>query len=255
MIRRTSLRKPSYRPYKKPLLLVGVRQNLADIISLADQNNYRVIGILDQYYYGNTDKIFNIPVIGDENWLLDKSNINTQKWSNNVWFINTTWWTGRQHVNTTGLDLEQLRKQRNKILNDSGVKLANLIHHEAKIPSLKTVDLGNGIVIMGEALIGAYTSIGNHCIIDWQASISKYSKIGQGCIVGGRANIANYILEDNVRIGVGANLVGCKKDFTFSTVGENSVIHVGAVAVDDIPANHIRTFTNKTLPRTDNAND
>lgn len=250
MIRRTRLRKPSFRPYKKPLILVGVRQNMDDIISLAKYHNYEVIGILDQYYYGNTDKFFDIPIIGNERWLLDSTNTIAQKWINNSWFINSTWWTGRQYLNTKGLDLEQVRKDRIRILNDSKAKLANLIHPDAKIPYKNKIQLGNGIMIMGEAFIGSYTSIGNHSYIDWQANISKYSKIGQGCIIGHRVNLANYELKDYVRIGVGANLIGSKKDSTFAVVGENSVIHVGAVAVDDIPPDHIRTFTNKTLPRT-----
>lgn len=250
MIRRTSLRKPSYRAYKKPLILIGVRQNIADIVSLAESNNYQVIGILDQYYFGNTESFSNIPIIGDERWLLDDSNSLAQKWINTTWFICSSWWTGRQYLNNNGLDLEKIRKDRINILNISQVKLANLIHPDVKIPGIKTVSLGTGIIIMGEALIGSYSTIGNHSFIDWQASISKYTKIGQGCIIGGRTNIANYEIGNYVRIGVGANLVGSKKDHSFSKIGENSIIHVGAVAVDDIPPNHIRTFTNKTLPRT-----
>lgn len=249
MIRRKSLRKPSYRPYKKPLILVGVRQNMYDIISLAKYHNYEVIGILDQYYYGNTDKFIDIPIIGDERWLLDSTNTTAQQWINNSWFINSTWWTGRQYINIKGLDLEQVRKDRIKILDASNVKLANLVHPDAKIFNKNKIQLGNGIIIMGEAFIGANTSIGNHSYIDWQANISNYSKIGQGCIIGHRVNLAHYEVRDYVRIGVGANLIGQKKDFTFAVIGENSVVHVGAVAVDDIPPNHIRTFTNKTLPR------
>lgn len=250
MIRRKSLRKPSYRHYKKPLILVGVRQNIDDIIKLAKYHNYEVIGILDQYYYGNTDNFYDIPIIGDERWLLDKSNQIAKKWIDGAWFICTSWWTGRQYLNISGLDLEQVRKDRIKILDDSQVKLANLIHPDAKIPGLKTVNFGHGIIIMGEAFIGSYTSIGSHSIIDWQVTVSKHCQIGKGCIVGLRSNLANYILEDYVRVGVGANLIGSKKDFSLSTVGTNSIVHVGSIVLDDIPAGHIRTFTHKTLPRT-----
>ena len=40
---------------------------------VADLAGYEIIGILDHHYYGNTDNINGVPVIGDERWLLDST--------------------------------------------------------------------------------------------------------------------------------------------------------------------------------------
>ena len=250
MLRRTRLRKPSYKKILKPLILVGVRSNVNDIRMLAVRCGYQVIGILDQYYYGNTKDIEGIPVIGDERWLLDSASTVAQQWKQHAWFFCSSWWTGKQFLNTAGLDLEKIRQDRIELLDQTQVRLANLIDPDAWIPNPSTVTLGQGIMIIGNVMIGNYCEIGDHSVIDWGVALSRHSKIGKGCIVGAGANIANYVIEDYVRIGVRAVLVGSKKDFSDARVGTRSVVHVGAVATDDIPADHIRTANHRTLART-----
>lgn len=254
MIRRKSLRKPSYRKITKPLILVGIRSSLDDIIELASVCGYHVVGILDHYYYGNTKSFSNIPIIGDEQWLADSNNLLAQQWIKNCWFICTTWWTGKQHLNNPGLNLEKIRQERIELLDSCNLKLANLIHPKAKISSLHSIKMGNGVIIMGEALIGRNVVIGNHSVIDWQANLAMRVKIGKGCIIGVRSNITNYEIGNYVRIGVAANCIGhANFDLAPNLIGNNSVVHVGATVFDDIPSNYIRTFTNKTLPRIDHA--
>ena len=250
MLRRTRLRKPSYKKILKPLILVGVRANINDIKTLAARCGYDVIGILDQYYYGNTTDIDGTPIIGDERWLLDSSKPVTQGWKQHAWFFCSSWWTGKQFLNTVGLDLEIVRTNRINLLDQAQVRLANLIDPDAWIPNPSTVTLGQGIMIIGKATIGSHCEIGDHSVIDWGAALSRHSKIGKGCIIGAGANIANYVIEDYVRIGVRAVLVGSKKDFSDARVGARSVVHVGAVATDDIPPDHIRTTNHRTLART-----
>lgn len=250
MLRRTCLRKPSYKTPKKSLIFVGVRQNIADVKILANRCGYTVVGILDQYYYGNTADIDGIPIIGDERSLLDQTDTIAQQWKNQHWFFCSSWWNGKQFLNSSGLDLETVRQNRIDLLNSAQVKLANLIDPDAWIPNPAAVTLGKGIMIMGKAMIGSNCEIGDHSVIDWGAALSRRTKIGTGCIIGANANIANYEIGNNVRVGVSAVLVGSKKDFSCSRIGDRSVIHVGAVATDDIPADHVRTFTHRTLART-----
>ena len=250
MLRRTTLRKPSHRKTLKPLILVGVRANVNDIRMLAVRCGYQVIGILDQYYYGNTVDIGGIPIIGDERWLLDPTNSTAQQWKSQSWFFCSSWWTGKQFLNTTGLDLEKVRHDRIELLDKSQVRLANLVDPDCWIPNPSTVTLGQGIMIIGKVMIGSYCEIGNHSVVEWGVALSQHTKIGKGCIIGVGAHIANYVIEDHVRVGVKAVLVGSKKDFSDSIIGSRSVVHVGAVATDDIPADHIRTANHRTLART-----
>lgn len=249
MLVRKTLRKPSFKKPIKPLIFVGMRQNIGDVATLAAKCGYTVIGILDQYYFGNLNEYKNIPIIGDERQLLNDNDEQVKKWKKECWFICTSWWTGRQHVNSAGLDLEKIRLDRINILDKATVRLANLIDPTTELANSPSIKLGNGIIIMGKCFIGSYSVIGNHSYIDWQVNISQNSKIGKNVIIGGTVSIANYEINDNVRIGVGANLIGSKKDYTISTVGENSIVHVGAIALDDIPPNHVRTYTHRTIAR------
>jgi hypothetical protein len=95
---RSRLRKPSFVANKKNLILVGVRQNLIDIKQIAKRNNYKIIGILDKYYYGNTAQASDIPIIGSEEWLLDDTNAQAQQWKKQCSFFMSSWWDGRQHT-------------------------------------------------------------------------------------------------------------------------------------------------------------
>lgn len=249
MLVRKTLRKPSFKKPIKPLIFVGMRQNIGDVATLAAKCGYTVIGILDQFYYGNTKEYKNIPIIGDERQLLNDDNKTVNYWKKNCWFVCTSWWTGRQHTNSIGLDLEKIRLDRIKILDKSGVKLANLIDTSTDFADLSSTELGKGLIIMGKCFIGSYTKINDHTFVDWQVNISQRTTIGKNCIIGGTVCIANYDIHDNVRIGVGAKLIGSKKDYSISTVGKNSIVHVGAIALDDIPADHVRTYTNRTIIR------
>ena len=247
-----TLRKPSYRVLRQPLILVGARANIADTKTLAEQCGYRVVGILDQYYWGNRTEIDGVPIIGSELWLLDNNNKQAQEWIRTASFFCSSWWTGKQHINTLGLNDDTVRQQRVNLLDQLGVKLATLIDPTAWIPGRATVKIGPGVMICGSVMIGSNVVIGAHSIIDWDSAISRNTQIGQNCIVGARAFVSNYVIGNHVRIGVGAIAVGSKKDLDKATVGDHCIIQLGAVVADDVPDHHVRTFTNRTIARIDN---
>jgi carbonic anhydrase/acetyltransferase-like protein (isoleucine patch superfamily) len=247
-----TLRKPSYRVPRQPLILVGVRANIADTKTLAEKCGYRVIGILDQYYWGNRSDIDGIPIIGSEQWLLDSTNNRAQEWIRTASFFCSSWWTGKQHLNTLGLDDDIVRQQRINLLDQLGVKLATLIDPTSWIPGRSTVKIDPGVMICGSVMIGSNVVIGAHSVIDWGSAISRNTQIGQNCIVGVRAYVANYLVGNHVRIGVGAIAVGSKKDLTYATIGDHCIIQLGAVVADDVPERYVRTFTNRTIARIDN---
>lgn len=252
MFRRTKLRKPSWRPATKNLILVGGRRNIHDIKTLAARCNYNVLGILDKHYYGNTDSIDDVPVIGDEEWLLDDSHALAQQWRQHCWFLCTSWWTGRQHVNTQGLNDDHVRRRRIDIMDQAGVKIANLIDPDIFMPNPKTVIMGQGIVIMPGVKIGSHVTIGNHSFVDWDVVISKYTKIGNNCIIGLGSYLAGCVLHNNIRVGVRATIVrDGKKNSDPAHIGDNCILQVGAITMDDLPADHVRTFNHRTMARID----
>lgn len=250
-----TLRKPSYRAPTKPLILVGVRASISDVKTLAEQCGYQVLGVLDQYYWGNCTNVDGVPIIGSEQWLLDNNNKQAQEWIRTASFFCSSWWTGKQHINTLGLNDDLVRQQRINLLDQLGVKLATLIDPTAYIPGRSTVKIGPGVMICRSTMIGSNVVIGAHSTVDWDAAIARNTQIGKNCIVGARAFVANYQVGDNVRIGVGVIAVGSTKDLTPGVIGDYSIVQLGAVVANNVPSGHVRTYTNRTIARIDNEKD
>ena len=108
--------------FKKKLILVGSRRNLDDIVSAAQVCGYKIIGILDKHYWGNTQEICGIPVIGSEEELLVPDN----KWSKYNFFP-ANWWDGKQAIGDNTFDGDQLRKERLDLLDKAEGHVINLI--------------------------------------------------------------------------------------------------------------------------------
>ena len=92
----------------------------------------------------------------------------------------------------------------------SGVSWYTAIHPRAIISPLET-SIGEGTVVMAEAVINAGTKIGNHCIINTGAVVEHDNRI-----------------EDFVHISVGAKLAGTVH------VGKGTWIGIGATVRNNV---------------------
>lgn len=249
LIKRKTLRKPSHRYNKKNLILVGIRQALGDVIVIAEKNNYKIVGILDKYYYGNEKFFKNIPIIGNEDWLLDKNNKLAQSWIYNCKFFLSSWWDGRQHTPyTIGLNNEQVRKDRIDILDQASAEVINLISPLAHIRKSDSIKLGKGILIGSSTLISDNVTIEDYSVIDHNVIVT-HSKVGKNCIIGVGSCISNADINDNVRVGVNCTIISTKKNFQNLNIGTNSIIHLTSVVTDDVPDGYIYTRHEKMLRR------
>lgn len=70
--------------------------------------------------------------------------------------------------------------------------------------------------------------------IPYEAEIGKNCVISQNVTIGGTQGQKNVpVIEDNVEIGAGANIIGNVR------IGSGAVIGAGAVVISDIPKNAI----------------
>jgi acetyltransferase-like isoleucine patch superfamily enzyme len=248
MYKKTKLRKPSWNPVRKQLILVGVRASLKDVIDIATARGYTVIGILDQYYYGNTQEKNNIPIIGSELELLDSTNPRAQHWLKHCDFFCSSWWDGSQYFNRVGLDDEQVRHERIQLLDQVQARLATLIHPDVRFFDQATFVVDKGVLVCGAVVIGSNVKIGRHSVVDWAAALMQ-TELGVNCITGLRSVLAHCNIHDNVRIGVMGLVVGSKKDLSRAEVGSGSVVHAGATLIRDLPDNHVCTTHGRILAR------
>jgi carbonic anhydrase/acetyltransferase-like protein (isoleucine patch superfamily) len=234
---------------KKFIIFVGARNNILDPARLAVQCGYTVLGILDQYFYGNRADISGIPIIGDERWLEHKDHCQRYGWPDNTEFIVTSWWDGKEfYADQPGLNNELVRAQRCLLLNNHWIKKATLIHSSVSL--IPDQPIGKGVIIMGQTTISSGVNIGDHCHIEWGSLIVE-SRLGSNVIVGGKSIIAHCCVGNNVRIGINCTVdPGYNKDGSPGKIGENSVIHMGAVVPRSVPSNHFFSWHGKCLPRT-----
>lgn len=101
---------------------------------------------------------------------------------------------------------------RNKIttnLYDNSYKVVTLIHPTAVID--ETVIIGDGSVVMANAVINAYAKLGKGCIVNTAATIDH-----------------DDVLEDYVHVCPGANVAGS------TTIGYESWVGIGSSVINNV---------------------
>ncbi len=112
------------------------------------------------------------------------------------------------------------------------LKWATLIHPSAQIGSHTVI--GEGTVVMANAVINACASIGKHCIINSGAIVEHDNKLGDYVHISPRAALGGTVtVGDETHIGIGAvvrnNIEICGK----------CMIGAGAVVVNNIVDNGV----------------
>jgi len=228
--------------FRKPLILVGSRQNLSDIKKAATDSGYRIIGILDSHYWGNTSTICDIPVIGSEQELLDP----TSKW-HKFSFFPANWWDGKQALGQT-YNADELRQERLALLDKTGVRVVNLMTKDIHwFHDKRNLKLGKGVLILSNASIGENVSLDDYCVVDWDVRLVDTS-IGRNSIVGAASILAHVAVETNVRIGVRCTLIPSRKK-DLLTIGKGAIVSIGSLVLDDVPDNSVYTMYGQTRKR------
>lgn len=226
----------------RPLILVGARSNFGDIISIAGKLGITIHGILDKYFYGNTAEFSGIPVIGNEDWLLDRDNQLAQTWKQDYDFFVSSWWTGSQHLNDIGLNNEQVRIDRINLVEQAEVNVISLISPEVQMLPGTNLKFGKGIMVMSFVGLNDNITIGDYSIVEWAAALSHATHLGRNVLVGVRALLSSVTVEDNVRIGPGANIIGGMTNEKSSLIiGSGSTVWTGASVFKDIPPDSMVT--------------
>jgi len=227
----------------KKLVLVGSRWNLSDIVFTARDLGYEILGILDHHYWGNTDYIDGIPVIGDERDLMNPDCV----WRQYDFFL-ADWWDGSQDIAGTGNTGEELRQTRIQLLESSQVNVVNLIHPSAQFfHGRDSVSIGHGVLILGGTIFISRITIGNYSAIDWRSNIGTDTVIGNNVIVGAASTLAHVTIKDNCRIGVGCILMARKKKQL--EIGANSIVYIGSTVTTNVPDNSVYTMHDRVCRR------
>lgn len=186
----------------KDVIIMGTGGHAKVITDIIQQSGDNVLGYLDEFAI--TDAFLGKPILGKD--------FDYVKFPNAYFIIAI----GNSYV----------REKVAKFLKN--VKWYTAIHPSAVISSIDT-NIGEGTVIMANAVVNPCVKIGRHCIINTGAIIEHDDKI-----------------EDYVHISVGAKLAGdvCVEKYSWVGIGvtvkngiticQDSVVGAGAVVVKNI---------------------
>lgn len=162
----------------KPLILVGGGGHCKSFIDVAESAGYTILGVLDRLEEVGKP-VLGYKVIGTDD--------DMAKYADQVEFI----------VTVGQIKSPDLRIKLHKTLVDVGCRLATIIAPTAHVSKYATI--GEGTVVMHQAVVNADAKIGKGCIINTFANIEHdvrigdYCHISTGAMVNGGAEIADGI--------------------------------------------------------------
>lgn len=225
-------------PQERELVLVGCRGNFVNILQVTYALGIKIHGILDKYYpVGHT--VDDIPVIGSEDILLE-STAEAEDFKKRYDFFPGSFWAGEQNLQQHGLDNGQVRLDRLKLLDESGVNVINLISPSVlRFPSYKPgykLNIGRGVYIGEWVGVAHHVNIGDYCYIDNLSAIHSHVTLGRNVLVGIRSTLAHADIGNNVRVGLNCTVAGgLGNNRTGLTIGAGSTIWNGSNVMKDVP--------------------
>ena len=161
---------------EKLLILVGGGGHCKSVIDVAESAGYTILGILDRpEEVGKC--VLNYEVIGTD--------ADMAKYADKAEFI----------VTVGQIKSPDLRIKLHQILADTGCRLATIISPTAHVSRYATV--GEGTVVMHQAVVNADAHIGKGCIVNTFANIEhdvhigNYCHISTGSMINGGAEVAD----------------------------------------------------------------
>jgi sugar O-acyltransferase (sialic acid O-acetyltransferase NeuD family) len=189
----------------KEIILIGGGGHCRSVIDVIElEGKFQIAGIVDKSELLGTD-VLGYPVIGTD---LDIENL-AKKYTYAIVTI------GQINSANQRIKLFDLAKK-------AGFILPSIISPRAYIS--KYAFIGNGVVVMHNAIINANASIGDNCIVNTQSLIEHDSKVNEHCHISTNATInGGVVIGSECFIGSGALI---RESIT---IAKNSFIKAGSL--------------------------
>lgn len=212
----------------KRIFILGIGHNTPVFMDLAEACGYKIAGL---YHYNNErtgDVDHGYPILGSFEDLWKKETLEGMYFSLSQ---------GDNKIRT---------ETYNKIISKGG-EVPTLIHPKADVSRFAT--LGQGTIIHVGSVIHPDVVIGNNTIVSCNSSIIHSTHIGNNCYFAFGSLIGAYVnIEDNVFVGIGANIISGK----VNKIGQGAYIGAGALVTKDVePYTVVAGFPAKIIKRLD----
>ena len=188
---------------QKNLILVGGGGHCKSVIDVAESAGYNILGVLDMPQ--NVGKaVLDYKVIGTDDEI--------PQYANKAEFIITVGFIKNPSI----------RERIYNKVKQAGVKLATIIASTARVS--RYASLGEGTVVMHQAVVNAGTKVGMNCIINTFCNIEHDAIIGDQCHIS-TGTMVNGDCRVGERVFIGSQSVLVNG----ITVGDDIVIGAGSV--------------------------
>jgi len=195
----------------KKIIIVGGGGFAKEVIWLAEECGYQVIGILDDNEDMHGKKVLDIPVLGS----VEQCHKYNQY----------------QFILAIGSPRTRLAVYK-KMQQDGQVNFATLIHPDVK--KSKHVSFGEGSIVCSGCILTVDISIGRHCIININSTVGHESHLGNFVTIAPIVAISgNVTLADYSEIGTSAAIR------QGVTIGKGAMLGMGGILTKNIPENGI----------------
>lgn len=197
---------------QKKMLILGVGQNTAVYVELAELLGYQIEGLY-HYKEGMTHSDFcGYPVLGTNAELFTKADLS--QWSFGL----------SMGDSAIRLNLGQEIRKRNG-------HVPTMIHPTACVS--KFAKLADGVVVHSQATVQANVLVRHDSVISFNAGVTHDAEIEEGVYIAGSSIVGAYAcIGRNAFVGMGAVVISAK----VKSVGEHSIIGAGSVVTKDVEA-------------------
>lgn len=234
----------------KPLIFLGSRLGMSQLATVAEALGYEVEGILDFQYYGNKDTISNIPVIGNDLWLLDENNTQAQKWLKDCDFFVANFFGGSKE----DIKNQILRTRRIQMLERLGIDSPNLIHPSNNLAGLtskytdKSLKIGKGNFFdEGVTIHQDNVTIGDYCCLTWGVKVSHDTVIGNNVSFAPNCFYQFCDIGNDTFLGYNSEVSPFAKNRI--SIGNNVVVWAKSSVLVDVPDNSVYTHKDRIISK------
>ena len=190
----------------------GQSQTVLEVLLL--NNEYNVVGYIDENSALHGKVIRGYKVLGDFKWLVDN----------------------HKEMNITNAIIaigdNNSRKNYMDKLGTLQINLANAIHPTSIISSESYI--GDGVFIGAGVIIGPFCEIGRNTIINAGAVLPHYNKIDENVNISPNVSLGGGTrIAENCFVGIGSTLI------QYINIGQNVIIGAGSVVINDIQNNSL----------------
>ena len=198
-----------------PVVVLGAGSHAKIVIEILQKNqHFDLVGLLDKNPALVGENIFGVPIVGNDDRLLQMQNKGVVHFA----------------IGIAGTGYTGNRQKLYEYAINCGMQPINTIHEETIISP--SVQFNNGITISGGVIINAGASVGTNVLINTGAIVEHDCIVGNHVHIATGARIAGAVtIGAGTHIGIGATVKQCL------TIGDNVIVGAGAVVIDNIPSN------------------